>query len=185
MALCFSQLWGILSFEIIVLFSYLWATITERKFNEGSFIWVYCAKLNKHGGPCVSGQCYLTSNDRHVKTVLLCVRNLLWHFSVAFAGMGDESPLLNGDLDAELWSSPLMHYTSPFEDYKDLFDQIPNDTNVFQFPSTAAKPTSGPTKLPLPQRSPTLPTSPLCLDTTPCKFDPNSGVDLYFTSFWL
>ena len=80
MALCFSQLWGILSFEIIVFFSYLWATITERKFNEGSFIWVYCAKLKKHGGPCVSGQCYLTSNDGHVKTVLLCLRNLLWHF---------------------------------------------------------------------------------------------------------
>lgn len=80
-----------------------------------------------------------------------------------------ESPPLNGDLDAELWSSPLMHYTSPFDDYKDLFDQIPKDTNVFQFPDTAAKPTSGPTKLPVPQRSPTLPTSPLCQDTTPCK----------------
>ncbi|XP_052686121.1 CLIP-associating protein 2-like isoform X23 [Crassostrea angulata] len=78
-----------------------------------------------------------------------------------------ESPPLNGDLDAELWSSPLMHYTSPFDDYKDLFDQIPKDTNVFQFPDTAAKPTSGPTKLPVPQRSPTLPTSPLCQDTTP------------------
>eukprot|EP00105_Crassostrea_gigas_P010174 XP_011425353.1 PREDICTED: CLIP-associating protein 2 isoform X25 [Crassostrea gigas] len=78
-----------------------------------------------------------------------------------------ESPPLNGDLDAELWSSPLMHYTSPFDDYKDLFDQIPKDTNVFQFPDSAAKPTSGPTKLPVPQRSPTLPTSPLCQDTTP------------------
>ncbi|XP_065941461.1 CLIP-associating protein 2 isoform X19 [Magallana gigas] len=78
-----------------------------------------------------------------------------------------ESPPLNGDLDAELWSSPLMHYTSPFDDYKDLFDQIPKDTNVFQFPDPAAKPTSGPTKLPVPQRSPTLPTSPLCQDTTP------------------
>lgn len=90
------------------------------------------------------------------------------------------TPTLNGDLDAELWSSPLMHYTSPFDDYKDLFDQIPKDTNVFQFPDLTAKPTSESNKLLVPQRSPTLkspaqrspsqlPTSPLCQDTTPCK----------------
>ncbi|XP_055995677.1 CLIP-associating protein 1-like isoform X43 [Ostrea edulis] len=88
------------------------------------------------------------------------------------------TPPLNGDLDAELWSSPLMHYTSPFDDYKDLFDQIPKDTNVFQFPDLTAKPTSESNKLLVPQRSPTLkspaqrspsqlPTSPLCQDTTP------------------
>lgn len=31
---------------------------------------------------------------------------------------------IDGELDKELWSSPLMNYKSPFDDYKDLFEDI-------------------------------------------------------------
>lgn len=40
----------------------------------------------------------------------------------------------NGEVEGELWSSPLMHYTSPFDDYKDLFDEIDQENDVFTFP---------------------------------------------------
>ena len=38
------------------------------------------------------------------------------------------------EVEEELWSSPLMHYTSPFDDYKELFNEIENDVEVFKFP---------------------------------------------------
>lgn len=38
------------------------------------------------------------------------------------------------DVEGELWSSPLMHYTSPFDDYKELFDEIEQENEVFTFP---------------------------------------------------
>lgn len=36
----------------------------------------------------------------------------------------------------ELWSSPLMDHKSPFDDYKDLYADIPTTptSRVFQFP---------------------------------------------------
>lgn len=45
----------------------------------------------------------------------------------------DRSPT-GEELNGDLWSSPLMHYTSPFDDFKELFEDI--DENVFQFPET-------------------------------------------------
>ncbi|XP_071154272.1 CLIP-associating protein 2-like isoform X27 [Mytilus edulis] len=45
----------------------------------------------------------------------------------------------NKDVEEELWSSPLMHYTSPFDDYKELFDDIEND-QVFKFPDVSNGP---------------------------------------------
>lgn len=55
----------------------LLVTITERKFNEGSFICVYCAKINKYGGSYVSGQCNLMEYYCNVKVFSRCVRNWL------------------------------------------------------------------------------------------------------------
>ncbi|KAL4229385.1 CLIP-associating protein 1 [Mactra antiquata] len=34
---------------------------------------------------------------------------------------------ISAELDKELWSSPLMNYTSPFDDYKDLYADIDNN----------------------------------------------------------
>lgn len=31
---------------------------------------------------------------------------------------------IHDELEQELWSSPLMNYSSPFDDYKDLFADI-------------------------------------------------------------
>ncbi|XP_021373914.1 CLIP-associating protein 2-like isoform X14 [Mizuhopecten yessoensis] len=46
----------------------------------------------------------------------------------------DRSP--SEELNGDLWSSPLMHYTSPFDDFKELFEDIDENDNVFQFPET-------------------------------------------------
>lgn len=42
--------------------------------------------------------------------------------------------------DEDLWSSPLMHYQSPFDDYKNLYDDIEKDkdSSVFVFPCKSA-----------------------------------------------
>ena len=44
------------------------------------------------------------------------------------AGDYDDEVFLSNEigteLDSDLWSSPLMNYTSPFDDYKDLFADI-------------------------------------------------------------
>ncbi|KAK3607614.1 hypothetical protein CHS0354_034665 [Potamilus streckersoni] len=38
----------------------------------------------------------------------------------------------DADLEEELWSSPLMNYTSPFNDYEDLFEDIPEEEDEVQ-----------------------------------------------------
>lgn len=59
----------------------LLTTITERKFNEGSFICVHCAKINKYGGSGVSGQCNLTGNITAMWKFSHVVLGIdLWHF---------------------------------------------------------------------------------------------------------
>ena len=41
------------------------------------------------------------------------------------------------DAEKELWSSPLMNHKSPFDDYQDLYADIPTTptSTVFKFPS--------------------------------------------------
>lgn len=44
----------------------------------------------------------------------------------------------------ELWSSPLMHHRSPFEDYKDLYENIDAEEErkrvpVFRYPSVTSE----------------------------------------------
>ncbi|KAK3106105.1 hypothetical protein FSP39_012814 [Pinctada imbricata] len=80
--------------------------------------------------------------------------------------MTEDTPI-NGDLDSELWSSPLMHYTSPFDDYKELFDEIDSE-GVFKFPDVHP---------PLPTRSsssstPRSPLSPLSDPFSPTRSGP-------------
>lgn len=46
------------------------------------------------------------------------------------------------ETEEELWSSPLMNHKSPFDDYKDLYADIPSTptSNAFQFPASKWSP---------------------------------------------
>ena len=50
----------------------------------------------------------------------------------------------SAELEEDLWSSPLMNYSSPFDDYKDLFSSI---GEVVTHRSSSS---SGSTRLPVP-----------------------------------
>ena len=57
---------------------------------------------------------------------------------------------ISAELEEDLWSSPLMNYSSPFDDYKDLYSNIPDIAGARGSSGYRSSSSSTSTRLPVP-----------------------------------